>query len=315
MANLDCIICGTCVADILVRPVPLGAALGGGRLFPVEPIGLTTGGIVCNTGIALRRLGMSVAAASLVGGDSWGDMVRGRLAAEGIDTAPLETHPALATSTTAVLIDPGGERSFAHHTGAPAAIDAAFIRRTAAHFARARLAVVGYFGLLPTLEPEFAKAVETIRAAGCRVAVETGGSGGSLAALAPALPLVDIYVPSLDEAVHQTGLSAPREIIDCYRGHGAAGIVGVKLGVRGSILSPAAGEFLDIPCVRPPGPVADTTGAGDSFLAGLITGILRGMPLAEAGRLAAATAACCVTSVGATAGLRPLAETLRLLDP
>jgi len=315
MANLDCIICGTCVADILVRPVPLGTAIGGGRLFPVEPIELTTGGIVCNTGIALRRLGMSVAAASLVGRDSWGDMVRGRLAAEGIDTAPLETDPALATSTTAVLIAPDGERSFAHHTGAPAAIDAAFISHSAAHYARARLAVVGYFGLLPALEPEFAKAVATIRAAGCRVAVETGGSGGSLAALAPALPLVDIYVPSLDEAIHQTGLSAPREIIDCYRGHGAAGIVGVKLGMRGSILSPAAGEFLEIPCVPPPGPVADTTGAGDSFLAGLITGILRGMPLAEAGRLAAATAACCVTGVGATAGLRPLAETLRLLDP
>lgn len=314
MTDFDCILCGTCVTDILVRPVTLTAALGGGRLFPVEPIEVTTGGIVCNTGIALRRLGMRVAAASLVGTDLWGDMIRRRLETEGIDTQCLESNPALATSTTAVLIDPGGERSFAHHAGAPARIDAAFIRQAAGHFARARLAVVGYFGLLPTLEPAVADAVAAIRAAGCRVVVETGGSGGSLADLAPALPLVDIYVPSLDEAMHQTGLSAPREIIDCYRGHGAAGIVGVKLGVRGSILSPAAGELLEIPCVRPPGPVADTTGAGDSFLAGLLTGILRGMPLGEAGRLAAATAACCVTGVGATAGLRSLADTLRLLE-
>jgi sugar/nucleoside kinase (ribokinase family) len=88
----------------------------------------------------------------------------------------------------------------------------------------------------------------------------------------------------------------------------------VKLGTRGVILSGSATSpaVLEIPCVPAPGPVADTTGAGDAFLAGLITGLLRGMPLDEAGRLGAATAACCVTGVGATAGLRSYEETLRL---
>lgn len=310
--SIDCIVCGTCVADILVRPVPLSTAVGGGRLFHVEPIEATTGGIVCNTGIAMRRLGMRVAAAGLVGADPWGDLVRSRLAAEGIDTTALESHPARATSTTAVLIDPSGERSFAHHVGAPAAIDGSFIDRLGDQWARSRMAVVGYFGLLPALEPMLAQAVMTIRASGCRVAVETGGSGGSLAELAPALPHVDIYVPSLDEAVHQTALRDPREIVACYRGHGATGIVGVKLGTRGVLLSPVAGEFLDIPCVPAPGPVADTTGAGDSFLAGLLAGILREMPLHEAGMLGAATAACCVTGRGAIAGLRSYDETLAL---
>ena len=78
-------------------------------------------------------------------------------------------------------------------------------------------------------------------------------------------------------------------------------------------MSPRVGEFLEIPCIPAPGPVADTTGAGDSLLAGLITGILRGMPLEQAGRLGAATAACCVTGVGATAGLRSFDETMRLV--
>jgi fructokinase len=66
--------------------------------------------------------------------------------------------------------------------------------------------------------------------------------------------------------------------------------------------------------VPAPGPVVDTTGAGDSFLAGLITGVLRGMPLSEAGLLGAATAACCVTGLGATAGLRSFDDTLRLAN-
>lgn len=309
---IDCIVCGTCVADILVRPVPLSQPVGAGRLFHVEPIEVTTGGIVCNTGTAMRRLGMRIAASSLVGDDLWGGVVRSRLAAEGIDASALEPHPSLATSTTAALIDPSGERSFAHHVGAPQAIDLVFIRRQVAHFGNSRMALVGYFGLLPSLEPTLADALATIKATGCRVALETGGSGGELAQLAPALPHVDIYVPSLDEAVHQTGLSDPTEIIGCYRHHGAAGIVGVKLGTRGTLLSPSAGDVFQIPCVPAPGPVVDTTGAGDSFLAGLLTGILRGMPLREAGLLGAATAACCVTGLGATAGLRSFDETLAL---
>jgi sugar/nucleoside kinase (ribokinase family) len=309
---VDCIVCGTCVADILVRPVPLSAALGGGRLFHVEPIEVTTGGIVCNTGIAMRRLGMQVAAASLVGSDLWGDFVRSRLEAEGIDTGGVESHPSLATSTTAVLIDPSGERTFAHHVGAPQALDVGYLRRLTPHLERSRVALLGYFGLLPAVEPAIADAVAVIKAAGCVVALETGGSGGSLAELSPALGTVDVYVPSLDEAIHQTGLHDPRGIIGCYREHGAAGIVGVKLGTRGVLLSPAAGEFLDIPCVAPPGPVADTTGAGDSFLAGLLSGMIRGLPLREAGLLGAATAACCVTGMGATAGLKSFEETRRL---
>jgi fructokinase len=85
------------------------------------------------------------------------------------------------------------------------------------------------------------------------------------------------------------------------------------MGTRGAVLSPSPGEFLDIPCIAAPAPVADTTGAGDSFLAGLLTGILRGLTIREAGLLGAATAACCVTGVGATAGLRSYDETSRLI--
>lgn len=310
--DIDCVVCGTCVADILVRPVPLAEPVGGDRLFHVEPIEVVTGGIVCNTGIAMRRLGMRVAAASLVGADAWGDLVRARLAAEGVDTAALEADATQATSTTAVLVDPSGERSFAHHVGAPRSLGLDYVRRHTATFAGSRVALVGYFGLLPALEPVLAEALAAIKAAGCTVALETGGSGGSLAELAPALPHVDVYVPSLDEATHQTGHVEPRAIIGCYRGHGAAGIVGVKLGARGTLLSPVAGEFLEIPCVSAPGPVVDTTGAGDSLLAGLLTGIIRGMPLRDAGLLGAATAACCVTGLGAVAGLRPFEETWAL---
>jgi sugar/nucleoside kinase (ribokinase family) len=312
--RFDCAVVGTCVADILVRPVPLTQPVGGGRLFHVDPIEATTGGIVCNTGLGLARLGLSVAAASLVGNDPWGNLIRERLVAGGLDTTSLEAAPALATSTTAVLIDPSGERSFAHHIGACAAIDLAWIRRQLPLLARSRWVVLGYAGLLPGLEPDLAHAVAALREAGCSVALETGGAGGRLEDVAPALPAVDLYVPSLDEAAAQTGRDDPRAILDRYRELGAAGIVGVKLGSRGTLLSPAAGEVHEIPCVAAPGPVVDTTGAGDALVAGLLAGIIRGMRPREACLLGAANAACCVTAAGATAGLRSFEETLALAE-
>ena len=60
--------------------------------------------------------------------------------------------------------------------------------------------------------------------------------------------------------------------------------------------------------------MVDTTGAGDCFYAGLLTGLLRDMNASQAGRLAAAVGACCVTGFGATAGVRGYEETRRLAE-
>jgi fructokinase len=126
------------------------------------------------------------------------------------------------------------------------------------------------------------------------------------------LPHLDVYVPSMNEGSHQTGLEDPRTILKLYRDCGAPGLIGVKLGSKGALLSPAAGEFIEIPAVPPPGAIVDTTGAGDCFYAGLLTGLLRGMDVARAGRLGAAAGACCVTALGATAGIRDFAATTAL---
>jgi sugar/nucleoside kinase (ribokinase family) len=128
------------------------------------------------------------------------------------------------------------------------------------------------------------------------------------------LPQLDVYVPSLSEASHQTGHSDPRKILDTYRQCGAPGLLGVKLGKQGALLSPAANEYIEIDSVPPPGPIVDTTGAGDCFYASLLAGLLRGIDASRAGRLAAATAACCVTGYGATAGLRDYPGTVSVAD-
>lgn len=310
--TIDCVICGSCVADILVRPVPLGEAIGGGRLLRVEPIEMTTGGIVSNAGIAMARLGMKAAAFSYVGDDAFGVAVRERLQAGGMETRHLFVHPQMGTSATAVLIDPSGERSFAHCVGAPRTINKRLFFEHMGLFARSRMMLMGYYSLMPSLEVDTAEVFAAIRALGCRTALDAAGDGGTMRPLESILPHLDVYVPSLAEAAHQTGQTEPVKILETFRNCGAPGILGVKLGSRGALLSPAAGEYVAIDCVPAPGEVIDTTGAGDCFYAGLLTGLLRGMDLPSAGRLAAATGACCVTGLGATAGLRDFEGTARL---
>ena len=300
----DCIVCGSCVVDILVHPVPLERPIGGGKLLQVEPLSVTTGGIVSNAGITLARLGMRVAAFSYLGKDEWARFIRTRYEQEGVTADHLMEHPSAATSTTAVLIAENGERTFAHCVGAPKLMNRDTFERNMHVFRASRMVLFGYYSLMPNLEEDLPDVLSAMREVGCRTALDAAGEGGGLQPLDRILPHLDVYVPSRAEAIHQTGETDPRRIIDVYRQCGAPGLLGVKLGADGALLSPESGRYIEITQIAPPGPVIDTTGAGDCFYAGLLTGLLRGLSVEQAGRLAAATGACCVTGLGATTAIR-----------
>lgn len=308
----DVVVCGSCVVDVLVRPAPLDRPIGAGALVRTEPLLLTTGGIVSNAGVTLARLGLRAAAFTYVGDDQWGELVRTRYAAEGIDTSRLLTHPTAPTSTTAVLIDSQGERSFLHAVGAPKLLDKQAFLSHRGFFAESRAMLLGYFSLLPNLQDDLPEVLALLREEGCFTAVDAAGAGGTLDELTPCLPHLDLYAPSLKEASHQTGLTDPEQILAAFRAEGAAGVVGVKLGAEGALLCDPSGALVEVAPVAPPGPVVDTTGAGDCFLGGLLCGLLQGLPLADAGRLAAACGAQCVTALGATTAIGDCESLARL---
>ncbi len=310
--RFDCVVVGSCVVDVLARPVPLTQPIGRGRLVEGEPLRLTTGGIVSNAGITLARLGMRVAAFTYVGDDEWAEVIRSRYAAEGIDTSSLMTHPERATSTSAVLIDPSGERSFLHCAGAPRCLDKPAMFERLDLFAGCRAMLLGYYPLMTRLQDDLPDVLASIRALDCLTALDAAGDGGTMDPLARILPHLDFYVPNETEAAHQTGREEPRAMIQAYRDAGAQGLLGIKLGERGALLSPRPGEFLDVAVVKAPGQVVDTTGAGDCFYGALLAGVLRGLSPSDAGTLAAAAGAYCVTGLGATSAIRGYEETARL---
>ena len=310
--RIDCVVCGSCVVDVLVHPVDLHQPIGAGRLVRTESLMLTTGGIVSNAGITLARLGKRVAAMTYVGDDAWAEVVRERYQSEGIDTKYLQIHPSAPTSTTAVMINESGERSFLHAVGAPKKLDKQVFLSLLDLFADSHFMLLGYFPLLPNLLEDLPSVLQAIQQVGCKTALDSAGEGGSLDQLQPSLPFLDCYVPSLAEAKHQTGENDPERILTAYREAGAAGLVGVKLGEDGALLSASRDDYLEVAPVKAPAVVVDTTGAGDCFFGGLLTGLLRGLDLADAGKLASAAGACCVTGLGATTAVRNYEQTCRL---
>jgi len=83
----------------------------------------------------------------------------------------------------------------------------------------------------------------------------------------------------------------------------------VKLGARGALYADGQRQYVATP---PPITPVDTTGAGDCFNAGLLTGLLRGLEPAEALALACATGATSTQGIGGSGYVLELTVALAL---
>jgi sugar/nucleoside kinase (ribokinase family) len=124
-------------------------------------------------------------------------------------------------------------------------------------------------------------------------------------------------MPSIEEARMITGEEAPPEIAEFLLSYGI-GTVALKMGEQGSYIRTPDRE-MSVPIHKVE--TVDATGAGDAFAAGFLAGVSRGWDLGspstrnlrKAAKLANAVGACCVTAIGATAGIKDMKETLAFI--
>lgn len=305
---MNAAIFGLIVADVIAQPMDLRHPPSRGGLALANSITLTTGGNVCNTGIAMAKLGMKIAAAGLVGNDVLGVAVVERLRLAGVDTQAVFVNNQAQTSATVVAVEPGGERCFFHVPGVTRLLDAAAFRRCFPVFAQCQYVQIGYFGLLPALTPDLpGLLVELHRAAPrTKVALDTVNPPADADLLWPTLEYVDVFVPSRTEAAALTGETDPARMVGAFRRHMSRGIIGIKLDEEGCYLDDGM-NAVTVPAYSVK--VVDTTGAGDTWFGGLLTALMKGMPLDRAGQFANRVAADCCTALGASAGIRSFDET------
>jgi sugar/nucleoside kinase (ribokinase family) len=125
--------------------------------------------------------------------------------------------------------------------------------------------------------------------------------------VAPLLPFIDYFMPSIEEAKDMSGQGTPEDCARFYLDKGAGCCV-FTLGAEGAFYAHRDGTRLQVPAydIR----VVDTTGCGDAFDAGFITALHRKMDPEQSVRFAQAAAALVATGLGSDAGIVSFEETL-----
>jgi len=114
----------------------------------------------------------------------------------------------------------------------------------------------------------------------------------------------------MEEAVMLSGRKDPKEICDVFLEMGAKNVV-IKNGEDGCYVH-KNGKLIDTPPYKCN--AVDTTGAGDSFCAGFITGLIKGLTIVECGKFANAVGAHCVMEKGATTGIKSYEEIREFME-
>ena len=301
---------GIIVADLITKPVEILPEKG--KLSLVEKIQLHTGGCATNTGFALALLGLKVAILGKVGKDGLGNFIFQQAKSMGINTTGFIQDGQGETSATIVMVSQEGERTFLHCLGANARyclddIDFALIKR---------YKILHYAGglLLPKLDGKpIAVLLKRARSCGIVTSFDTAwdATGRWLKVLETVLSHLDIFLPSIEEAKMITGKKSPEEITSFLLKYGIK-IIGLKMGEKGCFLRKQGEKGIYIPAF--PVKAVDTTGAGDAWVAGFLTGFIKGWPLEKIGKFANGVGALSTLSFGAVGGVKSMRETLKFAN-
>jgi sugar/nucleoside kinase (ribokinase family) len=301
----DVLCIGNIQFDVLARP--LVALPRPGTLAQVEEIRFSLGGNGMNTAAGLARLGVSTGLFGTVSRDFMGEYALAQVAFAGVDTAAVARHPTAGSGVSLIAVAPDGERCITFTNGANECFRLEDV--PVSLLEKACVLCVGSVFVLPQLTGKsLAGLFQRARAAGVTTVLDVcwDTEGRGLPFLAPCLPHTDFLAPSLEEGRQLTGQNEPEAIADSLLAAGA-GAVGVKLGERGCYLASRM-EAHAVPTIPLNG--VDTTGAGDTWLAGLVAGMLRGLSLEACGQLANRVAAFAVTGPGCWERVPPLATLL-----
>jgi len=283
---------------VATKPVPYVEAPAFEKCF---------GGAPMNTIVAVSRLGVSAGAIAAVGGDPFGKFLIEELKRNRVDVSQVKGDR--RTTIAFVANEPEtGERSFLFYrrpwTGetANSALEPKDIDPN--YIGKARIPHVSGFALSqsPCREAIF-KAVNCAKRSGVEVSfdptlrLDVWDSSEILREnYDRILKLSNVATFYREEAEFLLGTGEPEKAARKALEYGI-GIVGIKLGDRGSFIMNKDGDKIQASAFKIE--VVDTTGAGDGWNAGLLVGLCKGWDLKKCITVANAIGALVVTKRGA----------------
>lgn len=304
----DCLCIGNFIADVIIKPVEKMPPKG--KVVVIERMELHSGGCAMNKAIALAKIGIKTGCLGRVGNDLFGKYLIDTMKKYGVDTRSMIKDKNANTSGVVVLISKDGERSFIHYAGATA--NFSFDDINFEIIKQYKILDISAFFKMDKLDG--APTVEILKRAkkfGLVTTLDVSWDSKNrwMKLLEPCLKYVDFFLPSYEEAIKLSGKKEPSLIAREFISRGVKTAV-IKMGDNGCFIATRDKEY-KIPAYRVK--VVSTVGAGDSFVAGFLTGIIKGWSLEESGKFANAVGACCVTTIGASTGIRSLRDTLKFM--
>ena len=300
---------GAALVDSMIKgfdPNPVSATG-----FRAESGVLRVGGEAVNEAVAASKLGTRTAIICGLGQDEAGDIVLNTLKEAGVFTDYVIRSDDHETPVTTMFIAADGSRksitSRAHRYNCHP-------EKYTHLFAGAQGLILGSLFRSPFDDPAIVfQVISAAKAAGLTVFADTKLPNFrvlGLKDLADSLPLVDYITPNEDEARFYSGKDQPEEMADVFLGYGIKNVI-IKLGSQGCLMKNASGIVRLPACHIVP---VDATGAGDNFVAGFASEILRGTSPENALAFANACGAICTTAFGAGTALKNRDQVLEFLS-
>ena len=308
MSRYDIVFIGTAILDSVIKgfdPEPVSTAG-----FRAESGSINAGGEGVNGSITSAKLGMKSALLCFLGNDQAGDLIEAELTKHGVDTGCIVRTSENPTPITTIFVaEDGNRRSITNNAHSynfhP--------EKYPEVFTDAKAVVLGSLFRAPFNDPEVIRAVVSeARSRDIPVFADTKLPNFrklTLDDIADSLPMIDYITPNEDEARFFTGETEPAKMAEVFLTKGVKNVI-IKLGARGCLFR-NSNKTIYLPAHNID--AVDATGAGDNFMAGFVSELIRGSDVREALAFANACGAICSTAVGTGTALRDREQVLRML--
>jgi len=306
---------------------------GRGMLANIKDQMFSPGGAPANVLHDLARLKVPFPLAGLgvVGNDADGCYLRDIFAGLGVDIQGIQVSDSAPTSFTDVMNDETtGDRVFFHHRGANALFSPSHVD---IDHLDCRVFHLGYLLLLDAMDkadPECgtvaAGLLKQVQAAGILTSLDVVSEESDRFArlVPPSLKYVDYLILNEIESARAVGIKVRDEqrrldgpaLVDAVERlyqFGNMRLVAVHMP-EGVYMRDQSGHRYSRGSLKlPEGYIAGAVGAGDAFCAGMLYGLHEGWDELDAAELGSCCAAASLSRPGASEGVLPLEETLKLV--
>lgn len=269
------------------------------RLYTlIGPTREVSGGSAANTVAGIAAMGGKPAFVGRVAADQLGEVFAHDIRAAGVsfDVAPLHDGP--PTGRCLIVVTPDGDRTMSTYLGATQQLDVGDIDEAAVR-AAAVLYLEGYLWDPERPRAAMRKAIDIARAAGRKVAFTLSDVFCVEGHRDDFLALLGGHVDVMFGNEHEVcALYRTKNIDEAMAELGQHATIAVVTRSADGAVVLANGERHIVPS-HPPTALVDTTGAGDLFAAGFLTGLVAGRSLPDCARQGTIAASEIIAHYGA----------------